>query len=75
MAHSLKLKVVAEGVETTDQLDLLANAGCDEIQGFYFSRPVAAQEIEGMLRADVAMQRNAPGSAPAQGHWRMPQGQ
>ncbi len=75
MAHSLKLKVVAEGVETTDQLDLLADAGCDEIQGYYFSQPLPAQEIERLLREDVAMQRSASGGAPAPGHWRMPQGQ
>ncbi len=75
MAHSLKLKVVAEGVETTDQLDLLTDAGCDEIQGFYFSRPVPAQEIERMLREDVAMQRSAASTVQAPGHWRMLHGQ
>lgn len=74
MAHSLKLKVVAEGVETTDQLDLLTDAGCDEIQGFYFSQPVPAQEMERMLREGVALQRSRADGAPAAGHWRMPQG-
>ena len=74
MAHSLKLKVVAEGVETTEQLDLLAEAGCDEIQGFYFSRPVSAQDIEHLLHDGVALQWEAAGDAPAQGHWRMPAG-
>jgi len=74
MAHSLKLKVVAEGVETTEQLDLLAEAGCDEIQGFYFSRPVSAQDIEHLLREGVAMQWEVTGDAPAQGHWRIPTG-
>lgn len=72
MAHSLKLKVVAEGVETTEQLDLLANAGCDEIQGFYFSQPVPAQEIERMLREGVALQSQACSDAPSPGHWRCP---
>lgn len=71
MAHSLKLKVVAEGVETTEQLDLLADAGCDEIQGFYFSQPVSAQEIEQMLREGTAMQWQAPDDSHKQGHWRM----
>ena len=71
MAHSLKLKVVAEGVETTEQLDLLAEAGCDEIQGFYFSRPVSAQDIEHLLRQGVALQWEATGDAPARGQWRM----
>lgn len=72
MAHSLKLKVVAEGVETTEQLDLLADAGCDEIQGFYFSPPVPAQEIERMLREGVAMQWQVSEGTHKQGHWRLP---
>jgi diguanylate cyclase (GGDEF)-like protein/PAS domain S-box-containing protein len=45
MAHSLRLKVIAEGVETQDQLRFLRERGCDEIQGFYYSRPVTAPEI------------------------------
>jgi diguanylate cyclase (GGDEF)-like protein/PAS domain S-box-containing protein len=39
MAHSLKLKVVAEGVETVEQLEFLRRCGCEEAQGYYFSRP------------------------------------
>ena len=39
LAHSLKLKVVAEGVETQDQLAFLRHHGCDEMQGYYFARP------------------------------------
>src|SRR5438309_4507 len=50
LAHSLKLKVVAEGVETQEQLELLAANGCDEIQGYYFSIPTTAEECEKMLR-------------------------
>jgi EAL domain-containing protein (putative c-di-GMP-specific phosphodiesterase class I) len=45
MAHSLNLKVVAEGVETVQQLDILREFGCDEIQGFLYSRPVTAEEF------------------------------
>lgn len=51
MAHNLNLKVVAEGVETTGQLAFLAANHCDEIQGFYFSRPVPAEEM-GKILAD-----------------------
>jgi EAL domain-containing protein (putative c-di-GMP-specific phosphodiesterase class I) len=40
LAHSLKLKVVAEGVETAVQSDLLRTLGCDEMQGYFFSKPV-----------------------------------
>ncbi|MCI4569440.1 EAL domain-containing protein [Lysobacter sp. CFH 32150] len=50
MAQSLKLKVVAEGVETRAQYDLLSANGCDEIQGFYISRPLPAAELETLYR-------------------------
>jgi diguanylate cyclase len=46
MAHQLGLKVVAEGVETTAELDFLKNVQCDAIQGFLFSRPLAAKELQ-----------------------------
>ncbi len=51
LAHSLKLKVVAEGVETEGQLGLLIANHCDEIQGYYFSRPLPAEEATALLRA------------------------
>jgi EAL domain-containing protein (putative c-di-GMP-specific phosphodiesterase class I) len=46
MAHKLGMKVIAEGIETANQRDLLATAGCDFGQGFLFSKPVSAQEFE-----------------------------
>jgi EAL domain-containing protein (putative c-di-GMP-specific phosphodiesterase class I) len=46
MAHGLGMRVVAEGVETPEQLKLLAGLKCDEYQGYLFSRPVAAEQIE-----------------------------
>ena len=49
LAHSLKLKVVAEGVETEGQLGLLIANHCDEIQGYYFSRPLPAAEATTLL--------------------------
>jgi EAL domain-containing protein (putative c-di-GMP-specific phosphodiesterase class I) len=46
MAHGLGMRVVAEGVETREQLEILAGLRCDEYQGYLFSRPVAAEQIE-----------------------------
>jgi diguanylate cyclase (GGDEF)-like protein len=49
MARSLKLKVVAEGVETQEQLEFLRTLKCDTAQGFYFSRPVPADDFHAIL--------------------------
>lgn len=49
MAHSLKLKVCAEGVETIEQLEFLRSLQCDEMQGYFISPPVAAQEFDELL--------------------------
>jgi len=49
MGHQLGVGVVAEGVETEGQLALLADAGCDLVQGYYFSRPVSADACEALM--------------------------
>lgn len=49
MAHHLGLKVIAEGIETQAELDFLAQHQCDEIQGYWFSRPLPASEFEQLL--------------------------
>jgi diguanylate cyclase (GGDEF)-like protein/PAS domain S-box-containing protein len=51
MGHSLKLKVIAEGVETLNQLVFLRNHGCDGMQGYYFSRPQTEAEITRLLKS------------------------
>lgn len=53
MAHSLDLKVVAEGVETATHLRILTDMGCDAIQGFLLSRPVPAEQFETLLAAQA----------------------
>ncbi|HEX8789213.1 MAG TPA: EAL domain-containing protein [Telluria sp.] len=60
MAHSLRLTVIAEGVEHEDQLASLRACGCDQIQGFYFSRPLDAAAC-----ADYLRRRAAPVEAAA----------
>jgi|WetSurMetagenome_2_1015567.scaffolds.fasta_scaffold00013_46 diguanylate cyclase (GGDEF)-like protein len=49
LGHALNLKVTAEGIETLQQLSLLQRLGCDEAQGFFFSRPVSSDDMSQML--------------------------
>ncbi|KQQ31047.1 diguanylate cyclase [Duganella sp. Leaf126] len=54
MAHKLGLKVIAEGVETPAQRELLARAGCDYGQGYLFAKPMPATDFDALLRAQIA---------------------
>lgn len=49
LAHGIDLSVVAEGVENVEQFNLLKNYGCDEIQGYYFSKPLNSEDFEQLL--------------------------
>jgi PAS domain S-box-containing protein/diguanylate cyclase (GGDEF)-like protein len=61
LAHSLKLKVVAEGVDEEAQANVLAQLGCDAIQGFLYSRPLPFDKITEML---AARQNTPPATSP-----------
>ena len=52
LGKAIGLKVLAEGVETPAQLEFLKKYDCDEYQGFFFSRPVSAAEIESLVKAN-----------------------
>lgn len=54
MARSLGLRTIAEGVETEEQLEFLREQGCDELQGFYYSSALPADQFEQILRNEVA---------------------
>ena len=62
LAHSLRLQVIAEGVETAEQLELLRTLGCDQYQGFYCSRPMPAESFSETMQRRQAVKdaRTAP---------------
>jgi diguanylate cyclase (GGDEF)-like protein len=67
MAHSLKLNVIAEGVETIEQLEFLRQRNCQQAQGYYFARPLDPQQFEafiaqGMSHGDVSV--STPDASP-----------
>jgi EAL domain-containing protein (putative c-di-GMP-specific phosphodiesterase class I) len=55
MAHGLKLNALGEGVETRDQFMHLQRYGCDEMQGFWVSPPLPAEDIHGLLDRELEM--------------------
>jgi diguanylate cyclase (GGDEF)-like protein/PAS domain S-box-containing protein len=59
MAHGLGMKTVGEGVESLEQIDFLYRHGCEEVQGYYFSRPLTAEGCEAMLRVGKSLDLRA----------------
>ena len=57
IARYLKVSVVAEGVETEEQLNMLRDAGCDLVQGYYFSRPLTPEEFEKLILKEKEIDR------------------
>jgi EAL domain-containing protein (putative c-di-GMP-specific phosphodiesterase class I) len=54
MAHALGMRVVAEGVETREQMTILKRLSCDEIQGFYVSHPLPANDVPAAMERQIA---------------------
>ena len=69
MAHSLNMKAIAEGVETAEQHAYLRHHGCDEFQGYFFSRPLPVEEIAVLLRGDALRFGNERGPGAAAVAW------
>jgi EAL domain-containing protein (putative c-di-GMP-specific phosphodiesterase class I) len=64
MGKSLDLTVVAEGVETSDQLEFLRAHGCDEFQGYYFNSPLPADQFAKLLRSEQDASAAGPARMP-----------
>jgi EAL domain-containing protein (putative c-di-GMP-specific phosphodiesterase class I) len=60
LAHSLRLAVIAEGVETADQLEFLREVGCDQYQGYYCSVPVTAKRFEVIMQREQLLAKRGP---------------
>lgn len=58
LAKKMNLKVVAEGVETELQLNILTKEGCDYVQGYLFSRPLSCEQAEKLIRAEESKRKN-----------------
>lgn len=64
LAHNLRLTVIAEGVETADQLEYLKRHGCDAIQGYYFSRPLPSRVLEEFVLDGAVLIIKRPNDVP-----------
>jgi diguanylate cyclase (GGDEF)-like protein/PAS domain S-box-containing protein len=60
MGHTLRMRVIAEGVETEGQFNFLREQGCDEVQGYLFSKPIPASEIDALLVSGGQLKMTRP---------------
>jgi EAL domain-containing protein (putative c-di-GMP-specific phosphodiesterase class I) len=60
MAHLLNLKVIAEGIETQEELNILQGFQCDEIQGYLFSRPLNLEDFQTLVRSGSQLKISQP---------------
>ncbi len=60
MGHSMSLEVIAEGVERAEQFRFLRTIGCDFVQGYYFHRPLRAQDVPPLLRRPPSSRDQEP---------------
>jgi len=67
MGKTLAMTVVAEGVETAEQAEFLRTRGCDEMQGYYFSKPLAPEPLAELVGAQAPARRAAPPVATLRG--------
>jgi EAL domain-containing protein (putative c-di-GMP-specific phosphodiesterase class I) len=58
MGHNLGHEIIAEGVETLEQFNMLKNLGCDTAQGYLFSKPVPANEVSKLLNTESVRRRS-----------------
>jgi EAL domain-containing protein (putative c-di-GMP-specific phosphodiesterase class I) len=66
VARSLNLDVIAEGVETDEQRNLLMHAGCTHFQGYFFGKPAPAETLESFIEANlIGLRESDAGMAPA----------
>ena len=58
MADKLELGLLAEGVETQEQIEMLQNIGCDQVQGYYYARPMPADDFFSLLKEQQDSRKN-----------------